>query len=84
MSPHTLGNTPLETVTVTEPPTNTIAVQIAVLTEKVNQVIGDHERRISALENHRNNAGTRGSSLVAPFIAGAALLVLVADKIRWN
>ena len=67
-----------------EPATNTIAVQIAVLTEKVNQVIGDHERRISALENRREQGATRGASLVAPFIAAAALLVLVADKINWN
>jgi len=83
MSPHTLGTQPVETVTI-EPPTNTIAVQIAVLTEKVNQVIGDHERRISALENHRNGGGQRGASLIAPFIAGFALLVLIADKINWN
>ena len=81
MSPHTTA--PPETVTI-EPATNTIAVQIAVLTEKVNQVIGDHERRISALENRREQGATRGASLVAPFIAAAALLVLVADKINWN
>jgi hypothetical protein len=72
-----------ETVTI-DPPTNTIAVQIAVLTEKVNQVIGDHERRISALENRRDQSGTRGAAIVAPFIAGIALVVLLADKVKWQ
>lgn len=80
--PHT--GLPPETITTIDPPTNTIAVQIAVLTEKVNQVIGDHERRISALETRRDGGATRGASIVAPFIAGFALMVLVADKIRWN
>jgi hypothetical protein len=76
---------PVETVTV-EPPTNTTSIQVAVavLTEKVTQVIGDHERRISALENRRDTSGVRGASLVAPFIAFFALIVLIADKIRWN
>lgn len=67
-----------------EPGTNTLPVMVAVLTEKVNQVIGDHERRISSLENKRDTAATRGSSLASPLIAAAALLVIVADKINWN
>ena len=72
-----------ETVTI-DPPTNTIAVQIAVLTEKVTQVIGDHERRITNLEQRRDGASVRGAALVAPFIAGIALVVLVADKVKWQ
>lgn len=77
--------TPIEIIE-TQPSAQTteIAVKIAVLTEKVTQVIGDHERRITNLEQRRDGAGTRGAALFAPFIAGAALLVLVADKIRWN
>jgi len=61
-----------------------IAVQLALLTGKVEQVIGDHERRITNLEQRNAQGSTRGASLVAPFIAGGALLVMVADKIRWN
>lgn len=68
----------------TESASVNIAVQLAKLTGKVEQVIGDHERRITNLETRRDSNGTRLSSIVAPFIAGAALIVLIADKIRWN
>jgi len=61
-----------------------IDVAVAVLTEKVTQVIGDHERRITNLEQRQNGSGTRAASYVAPFIAGFAVLIALADKIRWN
>ena len=64
--------------------TATIDVAVAVLTEKVNQVIGDHERRISALELINSNRPTKGATLISPFIAGGALVLLVADKINWS
>lgn len=74
------------------PPTNTetpqhtssIEVAVAVLTEKVTQVIGDHERRISALETANTNRGTRGAAIVAPFIATSAVALLIVDKINWR
>lgn len=61
-----------------------IDVAVAVLTEKVTQVIGDHERRISALELVNTNRPTRGATLMGPVIAGLAFAVIVADKVRWN
>lgn len=70
--------------TITNTPTPSIDVAVAVLTEKVTQVIGDHERRISALEMINTNRPTKTSQLFAPVIAALALVVLVADKVNWQ
>lgn len=61
-----------------------IAVQLALLTGKVEQVIGDHERRITNLEQRRDGGATRAASITAPYIAGAAVIIALADKLRWN
>jgi hypothetical protein len=61
-----------------------VDVAVAVLTEKVTQVIGDHERRISALENRNDNGSGRLAAVFAPIIATIALVMMVADKIKWN
>jgi len=61
-----------------------IDVAVAVLTEKVTQVIGDHERRISALELVNTNRPSKTANLLGPFIAGGALVLLVADKVPWQ
>lgn len=63
--------------------TGSIAVQLALLTGKVEQVIGDHERRISTLEARRDGSGTRVAGIVSPYIAGVALVVLLAGKVSW-
>lgn len=67
----------------TPPNATNIDVAVAVLTEKVTQVIGDHERRISALELINTNRPTKGAQLAGPFIAGGALVLLLADKVNW-
>jgi len=64
--------------------TSNIEVAVAVLTEKVTQVIGDHERRISALETINSQRPTKSATLVAPFIATGALVIMVADKVKWQ
>ena len=71
---------PTETVQL---PTVNLEVQIAVLTEKVNQVIGDHERRIQALESRRDGGGARMAAIIGPYIAGAAVLIAIAGKVPW-
>lgn len=73
---------PEETTTIA--PVSTLAVEVAKLTGKVEQVIGDHERRIAALERRRDGAGIRVAAIVAPYIAGAAVLFALASKISWN
>lgn len=65
-------------------PVSTLAVEVAKLTGKVEQVIGDHERRIAALERRRDGAGIRVAGIIAPYIAGAAVLLALASKISWN
>lgn len=74
-------NPPTETVP-TVPQGDTLDVKIAVLTEKVNQVINDHERRISALETRRDNGATRAAAVAAPYIAGAG--VIIAIVLQWK
>ena len=77
--------TPQTTETpVTMTPVTSVDVAVAVLTEKVTQVIGDHERRISALETRNDNGTTKAAGLFAPIIAAIALVVLVADKVNWQ
>lgn len=61
-----------------------VDVAVAVLTEKVTQVIGDHERRISALENKNENSPNKSAAIFSPIIASVALVVLVADKVNWQ
>jgi len=74
----------LQEIPVTTSPVTATDVAIAVLTEKVNQVIGDHERRISALETRNDNGPNKTAALFAPIIAAIALVVLVADKVNWQ
>lgn len=77
-------NPPTTETPVTMTPVTSVDVAVAVLTEKVTQVIGDHERRISALETKDVNGATKAASLFAPIIAAIALVVLVADKVNWQ
>jgi len=72
----------IETVPVQS--TSNLEVAVAVLTEKVTQVIGDHERRITALETANTTRPTRTASLVSPVIATAAVVLMVADKLPWR
>lgn len=57
----------------------TLEVQVAVLTEKVTQVIGNHEQRITALEARGKNWPT----IVACFTGVAILILSVAGKVVW-
>lgn len=68
----------------TESASVNIAVQLAKLTGKVEQVIGDHERRITNLETRRDGGSTRVAALFSPFIAGAAVVLIVVDKIPFK
>lgn len=81
MAPNTMS---VETV---EPPvtaSHSTAVELARLTGKVEQVIGDHERRITALEQRRDGGAQRGAAVWSPIISAAALAVVLAQNIRWN
>jgi len=80
MTPTTTQTPQPETVQL---PNVNLEVQIAVLTEKVNQVIGDHERRIQALESRRDGGGARMAAIIGPYIAGAAVLIAIAGKVPW-
>jgi len=74
---------PIETVDPPVTASHSTAVELARLTGKVEQVIGDHERRITALEQRRDNGGTRTAAIIGPYIAGAAVLIVVAGKVPW-
>lgn len=59
------------------------AVEMARLTGRIDQVIVDHERRLAALEARQSGAGSRWAGIASPWIAFAALAVLLAGKVQW-
>lgn len=58
----------------------TIALGQATLTERVNRLIDDHERRILALENR----GKGWPTVLAAIIATATFVVIVIGKVPWQ
>lgn len=84
MTPHTA---PPDSTTPTVV-SSSLEVQIAVLTEKVTQVIGDHERRIQALEQRASTNGSRAAAIAAPYIAGSgviiATIIAVSGRVSWQ
>lgn len=66
-----------------EPSPGSVAVEVARLTGRIDQVIVDHERRISALELRITGSGTRAAAIAAPWIAGGGLLLVLAGKVPW-
>ena len=57
----------------------TTAVQLAELTGMVRQVISDHERRLTMLENK----GMRTAAVMGPIVGVAGLLIGLAAKLPW-
>lgn len=60
-----------------------VAVEVARLTGRIDQVIVDHERRLAALEARSTAGGTRAAAIAAPWIAVAGLMVVIASKVQW-
>jgi hypothetical protein len=60
-----------------------VAVEVARLTGRIDQVIVDHERRLAALEARAATGGTKAAAIAAPWIAVAGLLVVVVSKVQW-
>jgi len=80
MTPHTNANeTAMPPVTTPMPFTNT-DIQLAVLTEKVTQVIGNHEQRITNLENR----GKGWPAILTAIIGAVTLTIVIAIRIPWN
>ena len=73
-----MGPTP-----VAEEPAPSVAVEVARLTGRIDQVIVDHERRLAALEARAAGSGTKAAAIAAPWLAVAGLLVVIASKIQW-
>jgi hypothetical protein len=61
-----------------------VAVQVALLTGKIDQVISDHERRLAALETRAGAGATRAAAVAGPWIAGAGLAVVIIMKVPWT
>lgn len=61
----------------------TVAVEVARLSGRIDQVIVDHERRLGALEAKQGTSATRAAAVWGPIVAGAALLIMIVDKIQW-
>lgn len=68
--------------TIPAPGTHT-AVELARLTGRIDQVITDHERRLTVLETRQAGTGTRVAAVAGPIVAVVALAVAVAQQINW-
>lgn len=77
MTPHTQGT---EQMPIPTAPITNIDIQLAVLTEKVTQVIGNHEQRITNLENR----GKNWPAIVACIAGVMSLMVIIAIRIPWS
>ena len=76
MTPHTTNpDNPVTPVQV-----SSTDVQLAVLNEKVSQVIGNHEKRITDLEARGKNWPT----VVACLVGVCILILTVAGRIQWQ
>lgn len=60
-----------------------VAVEVARLTGRIDQVIVDHERRLATLEARSTAGGTRAAAIAAPWIAFTGLVVVIASKVQW-
>lgn len=61
-----------------------VAVEVARLTGRIDQVIVDHERRLATLEARATAGGTRAAAIAAPWLAVAGLVVVIASKVQWT
>lgn len=59
---------------------NNVAVELARFSGKLDQVIVDHGRRLTALENK----GSKMAGMWSPIIAGIAVTIALADKVNWQ
>lgn len=60
------------------------AVELARLSGRIQQVISDHERRLTVLETRSAGMGTRVAAIAGPIVAAAALVMALAQQVSWN
>lgn len=60
-----------------------VAVEVARLTGRIDQVIVDHERRLATLEARSTSGGARAAAIASPWIAAAAVVIAVLGKVQW-
>lgn len=63
---------------------NNVAVELARFSGKLDQVIVDYGRRLTALETDRNTRGSKTAGIWSPIIAAIAVLIALADKVNWS
>lgn len=60
------------------------AVELARLSGRIDQVISDHERRLTVLETRQAGTGTRVAAIAGPIVAVVALVMTVAQGVTWS
>jgi hypothetical protein len=69
----------------TEEPTSPhVAIEVARLTGRIDQVIVDHERRLASLEAKSATGGARAAAIASPWLAAVALVIALASKVQWT
>jgi len=77
MSPNTNQSIDEET-----PVSNT--VRLALIDQKLDLVIKDHDKRLTALELWKETKGRNAAAVVAPYIAGIGLIIGIAAMVNWK
>lgn len=65
-------------------PGTSTAVELARLSGRIDQVISDHERRLTVLETRQAGTGTRVAAIAGPIVAVVALVMTVAQGVTWS
>lgn len=60
------------------------AVELARLSGRIQQVISDHERRLTVLETRQSGAGVKAAAIAGPVLASLALVATIASQLSWN
>lgn len=60
------------------------AVELARLSGRIDQVITDHERRLTVLETRQSGAGLKAAAIAGPVLAALALAMSIAGDLVWS
>jgi hypothetical protein len=58
--------------------------RLALIDQKLDMVIRDHDKRLTSLEVWRDNRGKSIGAQVGTWVAVASLIVLIATLIAWK
>ena len=58
--------------------------RLALIDQKLDMVIRDHDKRLTSLEVWRDNRGKSIGAQIGTYVAAASLIVLIATLLVWK